>query len=62
MKDAFRRNSWAVGPQAINTGLYVDFSGKAGSYKNNLTIYVNNPSKYTDDYSFLCISTSWKFY
>lgn len=65
MKDAFYRNSynWVTGVASfINAGLYVEFGGKAGSYKKNVTIRVYNTNKNIADYSFLCISTSWPFY
>jgi len=62
-KNAFHRNSWP-GPSPINVNrdLYISFGGRAGSYRNNVSININNPNKYTGDYSFLCISTSWSFY
>lgn len=39
MKDAYRRTSWQLGKQNVNTNLYIDMGGKAGSYRNNVTIY-----------------------
>ena len=63
MKDAFYRNNWVVGVTGLmNSGLSVNFGGKAGSYRKNVTININNSNKYTGDFSFLCISTSWPFY
>lgn len=69
MKDAFQRWSWGYGGSnnvttVLNTGLNVEFGGRAGSYRKNVTINVYNPvvTKKTDDFSFLCISTSWSFY
>jgi hypothetical protein len=65
MKDAFLRHSfnWVTGVASyINTSLYVNFGGKAGSYKKNVTINIHNTNKNTGDFSFLCISTSWPFY
>jgi hypothetical protein len=68
MKNYFRRYSWGTGAainnvtSVINTNLYVNFEGRAGSYRNNVTINVANSNRYTGDFSFLCISTSWKFY
>ncbi len=62
MKDAHRRNSWAIGPQAVTSNIYVEMGGKAGSYKKNVTVNVYNPNRVTGDYSFLCISTSWSFF
>lgn len=62
MKDVYRRTSWSLGPQNINTNLYIDMGGKAGSYRKNVTIYASNTVKVTTDYTFLCISTSWPFY
>ena len=68
MKDAFNRWSWGAGASAnnvtsvMNSGLYVDFGGRAGSYRSNVTVYVVNNNRNTGDFSFLCISTSWPFY
>ncbi len=68
MKDGFRRFSWGYGAavnnvtSVINANLFVDFGGRAGSYKKNVSINVFNPSKVPGDFSFLCISTSWSFY
>lgn len=46
------------------TALTADVVGKAGSYKDNLTVTVYNPSGYmsTGSSSFLCMSTQWSFF
>lgn len=68
MKNAFNRWSWGTGASAnnvtsvLNPGLYVDFGGRAGSYRTNVTVYVANNNRNTGDFSFLCISTSWSFF
>ncbi len=66
MKNAFVRSSWSAGAgnvaTVLNAGLYVDFGGRAGSYKKNVTLSVYNGNKNTGDFSFVCISTSWPFY
>jgi hypothetical protein len=69
MKDAFQRWSWGYGgsnnvTSVLNVGLNVEFGGRAGSYRKNVTINVYNPvgTKTINDFSFLCISTSWSFY
>lgn len=68
MKNAFERWSWGTGASANNvtsvlkSSLYVDFGGRAGSYRSNVTVYINNSNINTGDFSFLCISTSWSFF
>ena len=62
MRNAYIRTSWSVSPQNVNSNLYVDMGGKAGSYRKNVTIYAYNTNKVTTDYSYLCISTSWSFF
>lgn len=63
MKNGFYRTSWPNNVATVlKTALYVDFGGRAGSYKNNVTISIENTRKYTSGLSFLCISTSWPFY
>ncbi len=68
MNDAFVRWSWGFGAASnnvtsvTNANLFVDFGGRAGSYRKNMTINIFNPNKNTGDFSFLCIATSWSFY
>lgn len=65
MNDAFVRSSWGYQAEiagVLKPTLFVDFGGRAGSYRNNMTINIFNNVKNTGDFSFLCISTSWSFY
>lgn len=63
MKNAFYRTSWPNNVAAVlKPGLFVDFGGRAGSYRKNVTVSIENTRKYTTGFSFLCISTSWSFF
>jgi hypothetical protein len=68
MKNSFVRSSFGFGAavnnvtSVANANLFVDFGGRAGSYRKNMTINIFNPNKNIGDFSFLCIATSWSFY
>jgi hypothetical protein len=45
-----------------NANFYADISGKAGSYRNNVSVYVNNPSITLGANSFILLCTQWSFF
>lgn len=57
-----RSNGWATTPSYVDASLYVDMEGKAGSYRQNVTVYINDANENGNYYSFLCFTTSWEFW
>lgn len=58
----YYRSSFTTSPQWVNSSIYVDMQGKAGSYRKNVTVNIWNQYSYTNYYTFLCIVTSWQFW
>ncbi len=44
------------------SSFYADITGKAGSYRNNVSIYVYNPSINTGASSFIILCTNWSLF
>lgn len=46
-----------------NSNFYADITGKAGAYRNNVTVYVSNTGgKTTGDSSFIILCTQWSLF
>jgi hypothetical protein len=56
------RIGWNTSPTWQSSSIYVDMQGKAGSYRQNVTVNVWNQYSYTSQYTFLGICTSWQFW
>lgn len=58
----YRNPSW-VGAGANNQAtMTVDFQGKAGSYRNNVTITVSSSSVSTNYQSYVAIASTWSLF
>lgn len=60
---SYSRNSlyWSSG-LTQNSLFYADITGKAGSYRKNVTIFVNNSMINTGGISFVMICTNWSLF
>jgi hypothetical protein len=56
-------SSWITFSSITSDGnFYADISGKAGSYRNNVSVYVDNPSITTGVNSFILLCTQWSLF
>lgn len=54
-------NDWTTSI-STDSSFYADITGKAGSYRNNVTIYVYNPSINTGGTSYIVLCTNWSLF
>ena len=56
--------TWSSWDSSIpnDSTFYADITGKAGSYRNNVSIYVSNPSINTGANSFIILCTNWSLF
>lgn len=57
-----RNPSWVTAGANNNANLYVNFRGKAGSYRSNVTVAVDSSSVTVNQLSFIVISSSWSLF
>ncbi len=57
-----RNPSWVVAGANNNANLYVNFQGKAGSYRSNVSVAVSSSTVTTNQLSFIVISSSWSLF
>jgi len=53
---------WTSTLSTTNSFFYADITGKAGSYRKNVTIYVNNSLINLGGISFVMICTNWSLF
>jgi hypothetical protein len=54
--------SWTSSPTGVVTLMSADISGKAGSYRRNVTLVVENNGIQTGGQSFIMLLTQWSFF
>ena len=57
-----RNSAYWVSSFTANANLYAAITGKAGSYKQNMSVFVNNPTIVTGDYSWIFMCTQWSLF
>lgn len=57
-----RNPSWVTAGANNNANLYVNFRGKAGSYRSNVTVAVDSSAVTVNQLSFIVISSSWSLF
>ena len=57
-----RNSAYWYSSLSASASLNADFTGKAGSYKRNLSVNVYNPSISTGDTSYVFMSTQWSLF
>lgn len=58
----YRTWSYWTNSVSNDTSFYADITGKAGSYRNNVTVYVSNPSIVLGANSFVILCTGWSLF
>jgi len=58
---SFQRSTWISTPSGASINLSGDMLGKAGSYRKNVSIIVNNPTPVIGK-SFIFLCTQWSFF
>lgn len=54
-------NGWYNSPQTIKTNMLIDFEGKAGSYRDNVSLTVDTNS-ISNGLNFLIITSQWSLF
>jgi hypothetical protein len=57
-----RNNIYWTNGLSTNSYFYADITGKAGSYRKNVTIFVNNTMINLGGISFVMICTNWSLF
>lgn len=55
-------NFWSASPTGVLTAMRADITGRAGSYRRNVSVSLFNNAITTGGTSFLLLSTQWSFF